>query len=247
MVTTGDILVDTPSIWPFAETFADYYRSFARPLPAPISQDGKPAGLKIDAVLVFHDPRDWALDTTVMMDLLLSEKGYLGTLSPKNGNESLPNKGYQQDGQPEIYFSNPDIVWSAAFPLPRLAQGSFREGLNGVWAGVTGGPEHGIKLKMNVWGKPFQPTFEFAERRLFENAKREQGRAEFEKVYMIGDNPDSDIKGGNNFKSPAGLRWKTILVETGIYRGGRPSVEPDVIRPNVLEAVRWALEDARNA
>ncbi len=35
----------------------------------------------------------------------------------------------------------------------------------------------------------------------------------FTNFYMIGDNPQSDIKGGNN----AG--WITILVKTGIYQG----------------------------
>jgi ribonucleotide monophosphatase NagD (HAD superfamily) len=33
--------------------------------------------------------------------------------------------------------------------------------------------------------------------------------------YMIGDNPSSDIKGGND------MNWTTILVKTGIYSEGK--------------------------
>jgi ribonucleotide monophosphatase NagD (HAD superfamily) len=35
---------------------------------------------------------------------------------------------------------------------------------------------------------------------------------------MIGDNPNADVQGGNNMKERDD-RWKTVLVETGVYRG----------------------------
>jgi ribonucleotide monophosphatase NagD (HAD superfamily) len=65
-------------------------------------------------------------------------------------------------------------------------------------------------------------------------------------VYMIGDNPESDIRGANNYKSPYGSVWRSCLVETGVYAGGEPpeGARPDVVSKDVGEAVRWALKDA---
>lgn len=39
--------------------------------------------LRIDAVFVYNDPRDWGLDAQIIKDVLLSERGILGTFSPK--------------------------------------------------------------------------------------------------------------------------------------------------------------------
>jgi HAD superfamily hydrolase (TIGR01456 family) len=191
VVTPGDIITAHPEIWPFSKVFASYYQEFARPLPTAITSDPSKS-LKIDAVFVYNDPRDWALDTTVILDLLLSSKGVFGTLSDKNGNKSLPNQGYQQDGQPPLYFSNPDLWWAAKYHLPRLGQGGFREALEGVWAAVTGGPNAGVELQKTVIGKPYQATYEIAEKRL--RAQREdifRGKSfpKLRKVYMVGDNP----------------------------------------------------------
>ena len=146
--------------------------------------------LKVDAIMVFNDPRDWILDTQVILDLLLSHAGYLGSLSSKNGDPSLPNQGYQQDGQPPVYFSNPDLFWAAAYHLPRLGQGGFREAFEGVWSAVTGGQRMGVRLEKRMFGKPFQGTYEFAEKRLV--GHREQllhGGAvlgAMKNVYMVG-------------------------------------------------------------
>ena len=66
------------------------------------------------------------------------------------------------------------------------------------------------------------------------------------RVYMIGDNPESDIRGANNYQSPYGSVWRSCLVETGVYAGGEPpeGARPDVVSKDVGEAVRWALKDA---
>lgn len=233
-----------PSIWPFSKNFAHYYETFARPLPKPLED-----GLKIDAVFVFNDPRDWALDTQVILDILLSSQGYLGTLSEKNGCTDLPNHGYQQDGQPHLYFSNPDLWWAAAYPLPRLGQGGFREALEGVWAATTGGPSKGIELKKTVIGKPYQGTYEFAERQLLRNRARIFSNTTdlppLQRVFMVGDNPESDIRGANSYRSENGSNWHSILVRTGVYRGGEPSWKPQTIEDDVQKAVQWALKASK--
>lgn len=151
-----------------------------------------PNPFKIDAIFVFHDPRDWALDIQIVLDLLLSHAGILGSLSTLNGDPTLPNHGYQQDGQPELYFSNPDLTWAAGYHLPRLGQGGFREALEGVWKQVTSSRGKDVVLQKKILGKPFQGTFEFAEKRLETHranlfATQHKGSSpRLQRVYMIG-------------------------------------------------------------
>jgi ribonucleotide monophosphatase NagD (HAD superfamily) len=167
-----------------------------------------------------------------MKDVLLSQDGILGTLSPKNGDTNLPNNGYQQDGQPPVYFSNPDLLWAAKYHLPRLGQGGFREALEGIWAAITGGPAKGVELQKVVMGKPYRPTYEFAEKRLIAHRqdltrKDSTQLGPLKRVYMVGDNPASDIAGGNNYESPYGTDWASILVQTGVYvEGTTPAHQP---------------------
>jgi HAD superfamily hydrolase (TIGR01456 family) len=247
VVTPGDILIAHPKIWPFNEVWTDYYTSTAKPLPKPINPTNLSSSLKIDAVFVFNDPRDWALDTQIILDLLLSHQGYLGTYSEKNGDEKLPNKGWQQDGQPALFFSNPDLFWAAGYHMPRLGQGGFRAALEGVWRDVTDGA---APLRRKVIGKPYKETYAFAERVLREHRaellERDSGEEvpKLERVFMVGDNPESDIRGANEFVSPEGTEWCSVLVETGVHRRGeRPKYRPRAIREDVLDAVRWALQN----
>lgn len=250
VITPGDIFKANPDIWPVSKVFSSYYEQFARPIENPDQIDAQDPskGLKIDAVFVYNDPRDWGLDAQVIMDVLLSSNGVLGTISEKNGQADLPNKGYQQDGQPPLYFSNPDLWWAAAYPLPRLGQGGFREALEGVWAATTGGPSKGVELKKNITGKPYQATYEFAEHQLIRNRSRAFGGAitqPLRNVYMIGDNPASDICGANTFRSIHKSEWHSILVRTGVYRGGEPAWKPNTIADDVQKAVEWGLKSSK--
>jgi hypothetical protein len=194
----GDIFVQHPEIWPFSNHLLTFYKSFARPLPRPIHPTSPKDSLKIDAVFVYNDPRDWGLDATLILDLLLSHRGILGTTSTLNGNSNLPNKGYQQDGQPKLYFSNPDLWWAAKYHLPRLGQGGFREALEGLWRAVTGGKGN-VELNKEVIGKPYYSTYAFAEKRLIlhRNAifKGRDGveNVPLKRVYMVGDNPGKTV------------------------------------------------------
>lgn len=59
------------------------------------------------------------------------------------------------------------------------------------------------------------------------------------RVYMVGDNPASDIAGANAFG------WESILVKTGVFRREkREDAEhvPTVVAEDVWEGVKWALE-----
>ncbi|KAK5091969.1 hypothetical protein LTR70_006146 [Exophiala xenobiotica] len=256
VVTPGDIIAAYADIWPFSSNFAAYYSTFARPLPRPINlqaADPETESLKIDAVMVFNDPRDWGLDCQLLLDIMLSHKGIVGTYSARNGKKELPNHGYQSDGQPEIYFSNPDLLWASAYPLSRLGQGGFREAFLGVWKAVTrNATGEEVELKYNVMGKPHQPTYEYAEKLMVQSRKEAfgddvQDRVPLEKVYMIGDNPESDIAGANNYKSLVGAQWTSVLTRTGVFRaaeGETPTVEPKIVVDDVRVGVEWALRDA---
>lgn len=259
VITPADILAAHPAVWPFDPLLADLYAATARPLPTP--------NPKIDAIFVFNDPRDWALDIQIILDLLQSRGGVLGTYSPLNGRADLEGGGWQRDGQPPLYFSNPDLLWSAAYHLPRFGQGAFQAAVAGVWAEVTGGA---APLRRTAIGKPHARTYGFAERVLDahraalldvvpnddDDDSSSNGKDEVEKekkkeieplrtVYMVGDNPASDIRGANEYVSPAGTTWTSVLVRTGVWdpeRGGPPAYEPKAIVDDVRGAVAWALE-----
>ncbi|EEH34069.2 aspartyl-tRNA synthetase [Paracoccidioides lutzii Pb01] len=244
VVTPGDVFSSHPEIWPFSDAFNDFYRRFTTHLPRKIDAVDPSKSLKIDAILVFNDPRDWALDIQLIIDILLSSQGIVGTYSPKNNNPDLPNRGYQQDGQPPLYFSNPDLLWSAQYHRPRLGQGGFKAALEGVWAAMT----KGASLETTVIGKPCELTYRFAEKRL--NLGREkmfgtQDLQPLEAVYMIGDNPESDIRGANSYESPIGTKWNSILVKTGVYSDGKPAWPPRIIVDDVKQAVEWGLMQSR--
>ncbi|KAI0020686.1 HAD-like domain-containing protein [Xylariomycetidae sp. FL0641] len=271
VVIPADILAAHPGVFPFDPLLDSVYRDTARPLPGSCSSSSsagsEPPPLKIDAVFVFNDPRDWALDTQLIVDLLLSSQGRLGTYSAKNGRaaaagETEAGGGWQNDGQPALYFSNPDLLWAAHYPLPRLGQGAFQAALAGVWREITGGR---AELRRTTIGKPHRATYEFAERALrgfraellVKQQQRHkkmmmsegEGQAEegqeggLKTVYMVGDNPASDIAGANGYASPHGTRWQGVLVRTGVYSAerGEPAHTPATIQQDVREAVRWAL------
>jgi ribonucleotide monophosphatase NagD (HAD superfamily) len=65
-------------------------------------------------------------------------------------------------------------------------------------------------------------------------------------VYMVGDNPASDIAGGNNYSSPYGTDWASILVQTGVYvKGTTPAHQPRKSVGDVWDAVSWAVAQER--
>ncbi|OLN96394.1 hypothetical protein CCHL11_00702 [Colletotrichum chlorophyti] len=247
VVTPADIIHAHPDVFPFERLMESVYAEAHEPLPKPI-HTGKIAdsdALKIDAMFVFNDPRDWALDIQIIVDLLLSRNGLLGTYSTKNGDKSLPNSGWQQDGQPPLIFSNADLFWSTTYHQPRFGQGAFQAAVAGVWSQVTGGTE----LQRTVFGKPFATTYQYAERVL--NAHRlallgKGGKAKvapLKTVYMVGDNPESDIRGANDYSNEK-TEWASLLVKTGVWsqERGAPTHKPKMIVDDVKAAVEWALE-----
>jgi HAD superfamily hydrolase (TIGR01456 family) len=215
-------------------------------------------------MFVLNDPRDWALDMQLFTDLLLSSQGYLGTYSPRNNDRSQPNHGFQQDSQPPLYFSNADLFWSANYHLPRLGQGAFQAALRGLWRRITEGK---AELQATTIGKPHAGTYRFAERVLASHRRQmllpgrskadhghehdpatgERQMTELKTVYMVGDNPESDIAGANGHVSEDGAEWVSVLVKTGVWsesRGGRLEgvFRPRAVVDDVMAAMKWALK-----
>lgn len=146
-------------------------------------------------------------------------------------------------------------VWGNEFPVPRLGQGAFAEAFKAVYKTVTG-----QDLQSTTFGKPSRLTYEYADKLLKDQIAQQlkavpsasdtatEAKAQASavapavpdnlKVYMVGDNPESDIRGGNDFG------WETCLVQTGVYKAeqGEPKYPATMIVQDVEEAVRTALE-----
>lgn len=246
VLSSSDIFRIEQDIFPFSELTELNHLANGRNLDS-IPRTAE-CQLKIDAIFIFSSPRDWGLDLQLVLDLLLSQNGVLGTKSTKNGDPSFPNRGYQQDGQPGLYFCNPDLTWATKYAQPRMAQGAFGSAIEGIWNSITGGAE---LLNRYICGKPTATTYEYAERvlldyHLAQHAETSNGSSspapKIKSVYMIGDNPASDIAGANAFESPTGTKWNSILVESGVYEAGtQPAHRPTAFAKGVKEAVKLAL------
>ena len=238
--TPSDLFKTDQNIYPFGQLTADHHNEHGE-TDGPRNKSGR---VKISAILMWSSSRDMGLDLQIIMELLLSKGGEVGTVSSLNGNPSLPNRGYGQDNQPALHFCNPDLTWATAYALPRAAQGGFKAALEGTWRAQTDGAE---MLNTFVVGKPTEATYVFGERALHETHISINGldAPSIKRTYMVGDNPASDIQGANAFESRHGVRWKSILVESGVHvKGSTPVYVPDTIVPGVREAVEWAVRDA---
>jgi HAD superfamily hydrolase (TIGR01456 family) len=218
VVTPGDIIKDNPDTTPFRKlTEEEWKNSRARDF----------SKTKIEAIFVFADSRDWAGDQQIILDLLMSKSGYLGTRS-----ETF-------DEGPPVFFSHNDVIWSASHDLTRLGMGALRLSLEAMYKAVTG-----KELNTTAFGKPQIGTFQFATRLLQQWRKDTHGiDAPPETVYFVGDTPESDIRGTNEFNKQSENTWYSILVRTGVYQDGtKPKFAPQHTADNVLEAVLHGIE-----
>lgn len=182
--------------------------------------------LNIEAILVFSSSRDYATDLQIIMDLLCSSYGRLGTVASDLVAERIP-----------IFFSQGDLLWPTEHFQPRMTQGTFRIALEAMYRTLTG-----LELERVIYGKPERVTYTYAEKVLasWVDNLYDDGPRLPENVYMVGDNPASDICGGNLHG------WHTCLVKTGVFQSTRG--ENDEVNPasfgvfdDVLEAVTAAV------
>ncbi|KAH0290600.1 HAD-superfamily hydrolase [Aureobasidium namibiae CBS 147.97] len=221
VVTPGDIIKYNPDTTPFRTMTEDDLKH---------SRERDFKDVKIEAIFVFADSRDWAGDQQIILDLLMSKGGVVGTRS-----ETL-------DEGPPVFFSHNDVIWSASHEHTRLGMGALRVSLEAMYKAVTG-----KDLETVAFGKPQIGTFQFATRLLQHWRKYTHGiDAPPETIYFVGDTPESDIRGTNEFNKVTEQNWYSILVETGVYQHGTtPRFEPKATVPNVLDAVMHGIERER--
>lgn len=269
VVTPGDILKACPEIFPFDPLTEFYNKQEILPLPKPIysPKDGPQTledCLRIHAILIFNDPRDWAVDVQLIKDLAFSYKGYLGTIA-----SDYPSSG-QLKSPVQIIFSNGDYEWSSGYHLPRLGQGAFKSALRGsFWRElVSQNSKDFWRASVFQFGKPRVISYAYAESVLKSQLQKLSGTAPpLERVYMVGDNPASDMEGARRWNThnhisqftgmvkadesgevagTVGTTWTGCLVKTGVYKDDRQirrkEGKPDVVLDDVKSVVQWALQ-----
>ncbi|CAB4256025.1 similar to Saccharomyces cerevisiae YKR070W Putative protein of unknown function [Maudiozyma barnettii] len=196
-----------------------------------------------DAVLVFNDPHDWAADLQVISDVINSDKGMLNTLrTEKEWQPSIP-----------IYFSNNDLLWANQYNLNRFGQGAFRHLVRTLYSQMN----NGLPLRDFIIGKPTSITYDFAHTVLIDwrnkllngktnstvqilpNLGYKPEESPFSKVFMVGDNPASDIIGAEK------NGWESCLVKTGVYNDGDvlDKCTPTMIVDDAYAAVTKVLNE----
>ncbi|PLW45232.1 hypothetical protein PCANC_05830 [Puccinia coronata f. sp. avenae] len=212
-----DILKWNPSVWPFSK-LTDRDRQ--------IAQTADFSKISFSAIFVMHDSFDWGLDTQLAVDVLTSKDGII--TDPINATTNST-----QTNHIPVYFSNPDFLWGNEYSRPRFGQGAFQTALRANYERLTGHP-----LKAWTGGKPTRATYAFANQLLKKIVHDQFNGQDLGPVYMIGDNPASDIQGANNYG------WSSVLVKTGVFKGGKPEDAahvPTAVQSDVLEAVQWVL------
>lgn len=231
-----DIVRQTPAVSPHHRFTPEEFSKYARDVDLTTP---------IESILVFNDPRDMNTDIQVVSDLLISENGVVGTkrISTGDVNPAIP-----------IAFSNDDYLWANEYNLPRFGQGAFRMMLERIYK-ESNRLAPNEELLLTIFGKPFTVQYNYAHSVLIEwnkilNGHKPHGfmpklneapqNSPFSKIFMVGDNPLSDIWGANT----AG--WESILVRTGVFQDSdwlatkhRPSVG---VFDDVFEGVSTVVE-----
>lgn len=218
VITPGDIIKTRHDTTPF-RTLTDEEHQNSRLLDLD--------KVRIEAIFVFADSRDWAGDQQIILDCLMSKDGWL------NKRSEIFTEG------PPVFFSHTDVVWSTSHEHSRLGMGALRASLEAVYAAITG-----KDLNTTAFGKPQLGTYGFATRLLQKWRKDSCGIDKSPStVYFIGDTPESDIRGTNEFNETTENDWFSILVKTGVYQDGAvPRYPPRKICDNVFDAVKFAIE-----
>ncbi|KIW62669.1 TIGR01456 family HAD hydrolase [Phialophora macrospora] len=220
VITPGDIIKDNEDTTPFRKLTEEERKH---------SHRRNYGNINIEAVFVFADSRDWAGDSQIILDLCMSKNGRLGTRS-----ETF-------DEGPPVFFSHNDMVWATSHTYSRIGMGALRASLEAMFRAITG-----TELKTVAFGKPQVGTFQFATKLLQQWRKDTHGiNRPPETVYFVGDTPESDIRGTNEFdqSGQSEANWYSILVRTGVFQEGtHPRYMPKMTVDNVLDAVKHGMK-----
>ncbi|KAF0695575.1 Aste57867_13615 [Aphanomyces stellatus] len=205
-------------------TVTDLHSHFPASYPdisvSKVPHHGKYEDEDFKAVFVLMDPIYWGREIQIIMDVLTSHGGKYGTLADDEQHVNL-------------YSACSDFQYVGEHHLPRYGAGAFRAVMEDLYHRTTG-----THLRQTLYGKPEQTSYMFAEKLL---AKQLDASETLERIYMVGDNPFTDIKGAN----AAGDHWKSVLTRTGMYQGvGNHDQHPgDAVVADVKEALDWIVRD----
>ncbi|GFO06312.1 cat eye syndrome critical region protein 5 [Plakobranchus ocellatus] len=132
------------------------------------------------AVILFGEPVRWETPLQLILDVLLTN----GKPSDELSDMPYPHI--------PILACNMDLLWMSEHKLPRLGHGCFLTSLECLYQKITG-----KELKYTaLCGKPSEITYHHADFILTQQAKL-LGVDRVQTIYCVGDNPETDIYGGN--------------------------------------------------
>ena len=169
---------------------------------------------KIDAIVQITDITRWEINIQLFSDLLISNNGIPGTVLKANEPQKV-----------DYHLACLDLLYMDKFPMPRFACGAAFYCLQNLF-----------KLKYNRdivftdYGKPSKVIFNYARKKIL------QKNSNISNFYMIGDNPEVDIKGANE------SGFHSILVRTGIFKGINSKLNPaKKVVDDISKAVDYIL------
>jgi HAD superfamily hydrolase (TIGR01456 family) len=139
---------------------------------------------KVEVILLLGEPKYWESPLQIIVDLLVTQ-GELDREPEAQPTRHLP-----------IIACNMDLRFMERAHMPRLGHGAFLVVLEALYKKVTGSPLQSAALL----GKPSEITYRFAEHVLARQAIKLGFKEPLKTMYLIGDNPMSDIVGSNLYQ-----------------------------------------------
>lgn len=176
---------------------------------------------RIEAVILFGEPVRWETNLQLITDVLLS-----------NG---LPNRSPREIPYPHlpILACNMDLLWMSEACMPRFGHGCFMHCLECLYQKITG-----RELKYTALiGKPSEITYHHADYLLSLQAQN-IGVKGVQTIYCIGDNPETDIYGGNLYN-------RYLQSQSAKQRGQEKLVQQiaSTINPGVRDEATSGFDD----
>eukprot|EP00941_MAST-03F_sp_MAST-3F-sp1_P005307 g5307.t1 len=177
---------------------------------------------KFGAVIAMTDPLMWGRELQICCDVLRAS----GPGTP----ESVGSGQIGRQQTIPLYSGCADFEYAAEFPVPRFGAGSFMFALQATYKELTG-----QSLKVEHYGKPLPVSYDYVKGVM--DANMASGDT-IERAFMIGDNPDTDIKGAKL----AGYPWFSVLTRSGMWKEGDDDGGADIIVDDVGEAMKHIFQ-----
>ncbi|CAF0747107.1 unnamed protein product [Brachionus calyciflorus] len=153
-------------------------------LSTPLSDEQKKAQEEfrpIEAILLLGEPIHWECSLQILIDILMTSG------DPRAKFKFVPSPHLP------IIAANKDLTFKGAAALPRFGHGAFLECLESLYKKIT---KNELEYE-ELMGKPYLVTYEYAAEQIQRLSKN---GAKINKFFMIGDNPEVDVKGASIFK-----------------------------------------------